>query len=93
MFKKTNQSSTSISNTTVPKDTSSIAKVLEKLKGHNLNNGSVKFNPGENGLVFKYVMNLYLATLKRDSISFLLNPLFGSILNIMDAKVKLKIVK
>ena len=54
---------------------------------------AAKFNPGENGLVFKYVMNLYLTTLKRDSISFLLNPLFGSILNIMDAKVKLKIVK
>ena len=93
MFKKTNQSSTSISNTTVPKDTSSIAKVLEKLKGHNLNNGSVKFNPGENGLVFKYVMNLYLATLKRDSISFLVNPLSGSILHIMDAKVKLEITE
>ena len=54
---------------------------------------AAKLNPGENGLVFKYVMNLYLTTLKRDSISFLLNHLFGSILNIMDAKVKLEIVE
>ena len=86
MFKKQNSSTSSASIT--PKDTSSIAKVLDKLKGHNLNNGSVKFNPGENGLVFKYVTNLFMATVKRDSISFLINPMSGSILNIVDAKMR-----
>ena len=91
MFKKQNSSTSSASIT--PKDTSSIAKVLDKLKGHNLNNGSVKFNPGENGLVFKYVTNLFMATVKRDSISFLINPMSGSILNIVDAKVRMEIAE
>ena len=90
MFKKFNSSPT-ISN--VPKDNSSITKVLEKLKAHNQNNGSVKFSPGENGLIFKYVTNLFHATVKRDSISFLLNPKCDAIMNIMNAKVRLEIIE